>query len=386
MIKTLTAHTSEIDNADTAVAEILEQLNIEKNLLKNSVGMINCYSEFIEAEIVEAICKKLPFDVVGTTTSGNTVPGAIGQIMLSITVLTSDDISFSAAVTETLNTEIYKKQLDETYSKAMAALPGKPSLILVFAPLLFEMAGDYIVESLDSISGGIPIFGTLAVDHTIDYSTAATIYKGKTNKNTLSMILLHGNINPVFSIASVAEEKILGQKAVITDSQGNILKGVNDMSVIAYLQSIGLAPNGKIEGLNAIPFIIDFNDGTKPATRAIFAITSEGHAVCGGAIPVNATLGIGYIDHDDVLSTTRQAMSKLLECNKRDGALIFSCLARNLVLGFDVLSEMEAVQKDLEGKIPFFMSYSGGEMCPVYNEEGKPVNRFHNDTIITCLF
>ncbi|MDR1196280.1 MAG: FIST C-terminal domain-containing protein [Endomicrobium sp.] len=385
MIRTLTAYTSEIDNHETAAAEILEQLDLKKNLLKNSIGIINCHSDFIEAGIVEAICKELPFKTAGTTTLGNCVPGGFAHMQLSIAVLTSDDIIFSSAVTEPLKPDNYKDDLDYAYNKAAKDLPGKPSLVLAFAPLLFDLAGDYIVEALDSLSGGVPIFGTLAVDHTIDYSTAATIYDGKSWKNKLSLILMYGEINPVFSIASVSEDKILGQKAIITESEGNILKRVNDMSVMKYLQSIGLAPNGKIEGLNAIPFIIDFNDGTRTVTRAIFAITPEGYAVCGGVMPLNATLGIGYIDHDDVISTTKETIDKILEQKNRDGLLIFSCLVRNLVLGFDVFAEMEEAEKTIKGKIPYFMSYSGGEICPVYNEEGKFVNRFHNDTIITCL-
>lgn len=386
MIKTLTAHTSEIDNAEAAVAEILGQLDIENNLMENSVGIISCHSEFIDAGIVDNLCKKLPFDVVGATTLGTAVHGGIAQILLTVTVITSDTLSFAAASTKPLRPDTYKDVLADAYNEAAKKLPGKPSLILTFAPLLFDIAGDYLVEAFDAITGGIPIFGTLAVDHTVDYSTAGTFYRGKANKDTLSMILIYGDIDPVFSIASVSDEKILGQKAIITESDGNILKGVNGMSVLKYLQSIGLAPNGKVEGLNAIPFIIDYNDGTKPVTRAIFAITPEGHAVCGGVMPVNATLGIGYIDHDDVLSTTKNSIDKILEQNKNNGLLVFSCIVRNLVLGFDVLAEMEEVDKNIHEKIPFFMAYSGGEICPVYDEKGSPVNRFHNDTIISCLF
>ncbi|MDR1695957.1 MAG: FIST C-terminal domain-containing protein [Endomicrobium sp.] len=386
MIRTLTAHTSELDDVNVAVSEILEQLDLDKNLLKNSAGAISCYSEFIDAGIVAALTEKLPFDVIGATTLGVTVPGGVGQLMLSVTVFTSDDIIFSCAVSEPLKHEAYKQQLNEAYLKAASALPGKPSMMFVFAPLTFNVAGDYMVKTLDEISAGIPIFGTLAVDHTQDYSTARTIFNGKTYPDALSMMLIYGDVEPVFSIASVSDEKILGQKAIITEAEDNVLKGVNGMSVIDYLQSIGLAPNRQIEGLNAIPFIIDFNDGTKPATRAIFAITPEGNAVCGGVMPVNATLGIGSLDHDEVLATTKKASEEILARQKKNGAFIFSCIVRNLILGFDVLAEMDVVQNTMNGKIPFAMSYSGGEICPVYNEEGKLVNRFHNDTIVTCLF
>ncbi|MCL2144073.1 MAG: FIST C-terminal domain-containing protein [Endomicrobia bacterium] len=386
MIKTLTAFTSEIDNVELAVAEILKQIEPEKNLLKNSFGIISCHSEFISLGIVEEVCKNFPFDITGTSTLMTAVPGCIEQVSLTLTIVTSDDIVFSGAVTEPLKIESYKEKIKEAYDKTASAFSKKPAFIFVSAPLIFNIAGDHVVEAIDEVSGGVPAFGTLAVDHTVDYSTVKTIYNGKSYPDTLSMMLIYGDIDPVFSIASVSNEKIFGQKAIITEADENILKGVNGMPVIDYLQSIGLAPNKKIEGLNSIPFIIYFNDGTKPATRAIFAITPEGYAVCGGIMPVNATLGIGYIDHDEVLRTTTQSINDALSQKKNNGLFIFSCLVRNLALGFDVMAEMEAVQKSIDGKIPYFISYSGGEICPVYNEEGKAVNRFHNDTIITCLF
>jgi hypothetical protein len=39
MIKTLTAYTGEIDDVESAVSGILGQLDMEKSLLKNSVGL-----------------------------------------------------------------------------------------------------------------------------------------------------------------------------------------------------------------------------------------------------------------------------------------------------------------------------------------------------------
>ena len=48
MIKTLTAQTHEIDDVELAVSEILEQLNVGEKLLKNTVGILTCYTEFID--------------------------------------------------------------------------------------------------------------------------------------------------------------------------------------------------------------------------------------------------------------------------------------------------------------------------------------------------
>jgi hypothetical protein len=200
------------------------------------------------------------------------------------------------------------------------------------------------------------------------------------------MILISGDIKPSFSVASMVETKIMRQKAIITKSRDNILMEVNNMSVIDYMRSIGLASSGRIEGLNTIPFTIDFNDGGKPVVRAIFSMTPEGYAVCGGSMPINTTLGIGSIDHDDVISTTKESMKKLSLETKNNGLFIFSCVSRNMALGFDISAEMNTVQNIIGDKAPYFMSYSGGEICPIYTGAGKLINRFHNDTIITCLF
>jgi hypothetical protein len=259
-------------------------------------------------------------------------------------------------------------------------------MIFSCSPLFFNIAGDNVVQAIDEVSGGVPLFGTLAVDHTTDYHTSQTIFNKSASINKLSTILISGDIKPSFSVASMLDTKIMRQKAIVTKSRDNILMEVNNMSVLDYLRSIGLARSGKIEGLNTIPFTIDFNDGGKPVVRAIFSMTPEGYAVCGGSMPVNTTLGIGSIDHDDVLLTTKEAMGNLPLETENNGLFIFSCVSRNMALGFDISAEMDTIQNAIGGKVPYMMAYSGGEICPVSIGEGKLINRFHNDTIITCLF
>ena len=56
MITTLTAFTHEIDDAAEATAEILAQLDLEHNLKQNSVGILTCYSEFVESGVVQNLC------------------------------------------------------------------------------------------------------------------------------------------------------------------------------------------------------------------------------------------------------------------------------------------------------------------------------------------
>jgi len=91
MIKVLTASTYELDDAEKAVQEILSQIAPQTALLKNSAAMLFCHIKFIEMGVMEKVCKSLPFDVVGCTSLYFALPNIEGEIMLAVTVLTSDD-------------------------------------------------------------------------------------------------------------------------------------------------------------------------------------------------------------------------------------------------------------------------------------------------------
>lgn len=385
MLKTLTAYTLEIDEVDTAVEEILEQLDLPHNQLKNTVGIISCYSEFVESGVVKALCGRLPFDVVGATTLGNAVPGERSALMLTLAVLTSDDIEFSTAVSASLASE-QEQALSAVYRQAAAPLSAPPSMMMSFMALIYNVGGDVVLDLMDKISGGVPNFGTVTVDHTPDYHTAQVIHNGECYSESLSLLLLSGDVQPSFYVASISETKIMRQKAIITEAQGNVLIKVNDMPILSYMETLGLAKEGRIDGANAIPFIIDYNDGTRPIARAIYALTPEGYAVCGGVMPLGATLSVGTIDYEDVIATTKKALGTMLATSKNGGLLMFSCLSRLLALGVETEAEMETMQTCVGDAAPYQFSYSGGEICPVYDTNGKLVNRFHNDTFIACVF
>lgn len=386
MIKTIVACTLEIDEPAEAVREILGQLDLDNTLLAHSVGLLSCYSEFIDSGVVKALCGALPFPVVGTTTIANAACGELGQLMLTLTVLTSDDVFFSAAVSGSIARE-HEGPLADTYKRAHEGLPGEPVMMLAYAPLIFDVSGDVMIESLDKATGGLPIFGTVSCDHTPDYATSQIIHNGEAAKDVFAMVLLSGEVQPAFWVGGLSEQKAYEQKAIITNSQGNLLQQVNDTSVLYYMETIGLSRDGKIDGINAVPFLVDFNDGTKPVVRAIFALTDKGEAVCGGAMPVGATLSVISMDADDVLSTTAGAVTQALARHTdRSGLLMFSCIGRFFALGVANEREMESVITRVGDIVPYSLTYSGGEFCPMAGPGGKLVNRFHNNTFIACSF
>ncbi|MDR0723231.1 MAG: FIST C-terminal domain-containing protein [Treponema sp.] len=376
----MSAYTFEIDDVAIAVSEILAQLNVEHTLCAHTVGLMTCYDEFIETGVTKAISDALPFDIIGCSTMANAFAGELGEMMLCLTVLTSDEVLFSAGVTQSL-IEIQDAPLIAAYQEARRILPGEPGMMLMCGPIISQLGGEILVEKLDAITGGIPLFGTLAGNHRIDHLKSHTIFNGQSSNDILSFVLVYGPIHPSFFVTTIPGEKIKNQKAIITKAADNILMEINHLPVQVYMEHLGI---DAWVATTSFPFLIDYNDGTKPVLRSIYAFTPEGYAVCGGRMPIGTTIMVGDIDYADVMYTTGETVKQILQVPEPSCILMFSCLARYLVQGADPTAELEQVRSSLHDTVYQFC-YSGGEICPVYNEHGRLVNRFHNCTLIACV-
>jgi len=379
MIKSITAVTREIDDVDAAVNEILTKLNMKENLLKNSMGIISCFSEFAETGVLKAICDAMPFDCIGATTPLCSAEGETDQIMLKIIVLTSDDCDFETIALPI--TEDYKNSISIAINELRKSREDKPELILSYFPLMSTVSGDMILDAIDHAGESIPLFGTMAVDHLPSYPTAMTIHNGEAFRESVVLGFIFGDVDYSFEIASLNEEKIGKREAVITEADGNILISVNNKSVLDWLSEVGITKDSFESSLGILPFFIDYVKGAKPVARAVFAITPEGHVVCGGMMPVGATIAVGRITMDDVLESTENAVKRL---DSEDGVFLsYSCLARYFALGANHEAEANKVVETAEGK-RYSFAISGGEICPLTDTDANQKNLFHNYTNVFC--
>jgi hypothetical protein len=384
MVKSLRLVTTEVDDIEAAASDISAQL-ADKKLLRHSVGLISCFVDFVNSGVVSALAEKLPFPIAGATTLAASANGVQGEVILVLTVLTSDDVEFSLHATGPLSEED-DTPLRAAWKNAVADRQDRPALMLSFAPLLLNVSGDFFVEAWDRIAGDLPNFGTLAVDHNPDYHESQTILNGEAYRDRYVFILCYGKLQPEFLIGGLANEKAFKEKGVVTSSQGNLLKGVNGVSVAEYLVSLGLEKDekGAIKGINSFPFILDYRDRTQPVIRVMFAITPDGSAVCGGKIPEGAILTVGVINAEEVLTVSAALLQQARELAGDRCLLIFSCVGRYFAQGFNPAAEMEKTQEIL-GDIPFHLAYSATELCPVGGKDGKAANRSHNDTMVICM-
>jgi hypothetical protein len=385
MIKMLNAITDQIDDPNAAVAEILEQLDPERNLLKNSIGLVACNYEFIDMGTFEALEEALPFEIAGVTTLGNAAKGLCGQDYLSISVITSDDVSFSSAITGDLTLENLEQEMSGAFERAKETLGSPPVFILAYPPLMPNLEAASFFRIIKRVCADTPVFGTFSCDQTLNFQESKVLYNGKAYRESMVLILMEGNVHPRFFVTSIPERNIQKQHAIITESEGVMLKQVNHMPVMDYLGSLGLAKDGTVEVTSSVPLMVNYNDGTKPVAMAIYEITAEGYARCAGDVPVDATLAIGMLDYESIMETAETMVSRFLDNKDIQGVLMYPCLSRNMLLGVNGSDEMKKIIGLLGDRVPYQICYAGGEICPTENAEGKLVNHIHNFSFVACV-
>jgi hypothetical protein len=326
------------------------------------------------------------------TTLGNAAPGSAGNMELTLMVLTSDDTFFSAGLTDPIVGDD-ETPLRGSYEATAAKLSDKPALMFSFAPLLTKASGDFYVNAFNSITGGVPNFGSITVDNNFDYHDARVIFNGEAYADRYAFVLVGGNIHPEFYLGSISSGRIFPERSVITASRGNQIHEINNMLAVDYLKSIGVSQKeGNLSSINVFPAIIDFNDGTEPVVRALFAATPEGYVVGGGDFPAGATITIGSLDNNEVIRSTTASLKAALARGNADCFIMFSCVGRYFAMEYNPRGEIEKVQEIMEKSgIPYQFTYSGGELCPVHiqgkgnaDKDSPLTNRNHNDTFIIC--
>lgn len=387
MIKTFVAYTAEIDDNVLAVEEILAGLNLEANLQKNSIGLIACHYEFVTAGTVKAVCDALPFDVAGVIASPVSANGETGPLLLTLMVLTADDAEFVSVLTPSI-LENPREIITAAYQNAAAGRQDKPKLILTYAPFVAQNSGDDYADTLTAASGGVPCFGTIAIDDNADFSSCFALHNGVHYSDKMAMVLIYGNVSPKFFIAHMSEDKVLDKSSVVTKSAGHIVMEIDGRSVDDYFENLGLSQASETYyALTTLPFLVDYNDGTPKVSKIFIGLTPERFAIFAGAIPEGCNLHVGVAERQDIILTTSNVLDAMLkEAEGASGLLIYSCIARAMTLGGDFLDELSLVNKKWDGRLPVLMAYSGGEFCPTRTDGGEAVNRFHNNTIVACMF
>ncbi|MCL1893449.1 MAG: FIST C-terminal domain-containing protein [Holophagaceae bacterium] len=390
MLKCASLYTIELDNHEEAVAEIKSQLEKKLPLLDYSIGIVMCHTEFVANGLVNTICKSLPFETVGITSPSQSVNGAIGEQILTIFVITSDDIQFKPGLAMDVREDIYapSKTAYEKIATTCSELPS-PGLVLLFPPFIAK-PGDSFVDDWMRILPDTPIFGGLAGDDSISLENSETIYNGASYKDSLPFLLFYGDIKPRFMFATLSQSEDIKAKGVVTKASGTCVNTIDDKIAFDFFSDTDLFKGNidKNTRLLLTPIFVDFvkrkdYDGV-PVVRGHFGFTEEGDAIFTGAVEDGASISATICSPEDVLQTASKQADLLSSAGNINGLLVFSCLGRraSLMGENNPTAELKAIHDIFNPNTEFMMGYVAGEICPTSIKNGQPTNRFHNFTII----
>jgi hypothetical protein len=381
-----TGFTEEIDDVGAAVAEVLDRLDMDGKLMRNTIGIIHCFADFVDSGVVAGLCERLPFDVVGCTTISICAPGVIASMGLAISVLTSDDVVFSAGISAPVGAGGLDGPLSEAYARVCEPHGGRPKLLLPFIPFMVSVSGDDFIAKLDELSGGIPAFGTLPISDDTEFKGCYTLFNGECRDDALVLAAASGSVDPLFLSASISQAPdatLLTPSAIITEAARNVLISINGVPAEDFIASVGLAQRGGLGSLISVPFVIDLADGTRLIRYCIGGDGSGGAILCGNA-PVGAKIGFASMGLDDIVASTGAKVREAVSGAEGRGLLMYTCAARLWALGANNDAETEEIAAAVGGRAPYLCACSGGEIFPQRLEDGRLANFLQNASMIIC--
>jgi len=384
MVSMYVARTSEIDEIDIAIEEIKSQIDFSA-LKKNSGGIIYCHIDFVDSGVVAALTKELPFSVIGMTSMAMACEHGYGLYDLTLTVLTSDEVTFETGMTNPINKDNYIEEINNLYTSLRKNVKDDPALIISFMPYIRDVSGYEVVEAMDETVNGIPIWGAISNNVDFNYETVQTICNNRQLRAGLAVMFINGPIKPQFIVSSIPERNISDNRAIITKSEGAILSEVNDMPVLEYLKNRGLIITK--ENITTIPFLIYYDNADEPVALGFYTLFDDGTVLTGGKMPAGTSFAVGSIDAEGIFESAEAGIKQILQIPERNVTLLLPCVTRYIMLAPNQESELELITKQLnESGLPFAMGYSGGEISPMKDANGKQKNLFHNYTFCACVF
>ncbi len=386
MLRAFNVFTREGHDSIRAAREIQAQIEAFP-LDENNLGLMVCEQEFIDQGIAAAVAAVLPFPCVGINTTISCVQGAADIHLLSLIILTSDDITFELFLSEPV-TDISRSTPLSPFRNIHLDGSEPPSLILAFSPMLFDVGVDEEIffHMLDEAVGPIPVFGSLAVNYVDgDYIGSRILHNRRHYRDRAILVMLRGPVRPRFAFGSIPSGCIIAQDAVITKSHNTVLMEINNRPVLEFLKELGLYTGNKLTGAHAYPFNINPGNGQPSYNTITYGMTPEGYLLCGKAVPRGGTMSLIAQDYASVMKTTREVMQAIKDCGSANAVLVFSCHGRSINLGFEDMAEVELVKETFPGTPPFLLAYSGGEICPVRNNNGEQASRLFSHTLVACI-
>ena len=400
-MKSATAISYELDNIHAATKELTTQIRDKLTFGKNTVAILHGQPDMAIGELSSAISRDLGCPVIGGTTAAGALLTNDGYHELAVVlhVLSDDDCLFATAISGSMETDPIK-EITATYQNAYRNLKeqdgdAEPKMVICVASIVQSIATDNIVETLSGLCGNLPVFGFVAGDD-FEFCKQQVYLEGDSGGDRLAILLLSGNIQPIFQTANLAGKQSI-EKRLVTKAHDNVICEIENSPAYDYIKEFPFI-NDETTVLFNYQFFVEMpgdanNDGI-PVSRALNTFDKEtGEVTCFANVPLNSYIGLLYCEGKDVAATSEAGIKEFMEKIKTAGGgyeystvLIATCSLRNMFLADMREKEGDLVKELIPSNLTVSGLYAFGEIAPTSVRDDKAVNRFHNATFTMCAF
>ena len=341
---------------------------------------------------IVSVTKKTP--LVGGTTAGEIFGKVLNQGSVVVIALNSGNIRFIEGIAKEVRKN--EKYAGICLGRDILKKAGKYKKIAKSLILLPDgLAGDglsLITGVKDVLGEDFEIVGGALGDDS-NFKKTYQYYNGKVYCDSVVGLLICGDFRTATGVGSGWES--IGPRFKCTKAKGNIVyKFGNKKALDAYEEYLGVERSSKLPaiGLEYPMGMIDDKaeiDGNEYfQIRCPLAINSKlGSITFAAAIPEGKEVTLTYSSRNSIINGSRlsamQAKKTLGSKSKPLIILMFSCVARKIVLGRRTNEEINAVKRILGKDAPIIGFYTYGEIGPI--DKRVPLlksARWHNETIV----
>ncbi|CAN1524355.1 COG3287 Uncharacterized conserved protein [Rhabdaerophilaceae bacterium] len=310
--------------------------------------------------------------------------------------LVSDEIATAVAMRfEATRIGLHSLLIDE---KGDSSLVGQEIATRLAAPDLrgvflisdgLHVNGSQLVAGMRSVfKDDIVISGGLAGDGS-DFRNTVVHCNGMTLERQVVAVAFYGDAIAI-GHGSAGGWDVFGPKRVITRSQDNVLYAFDGRSALdLYKLYLGEEASG-LPGTGLLyPLMISDPDRPERAlVRTILAVNeAEGSMTFAGDVPEGWTAQLmrGHFDRlsSAAADATSAAMAGRAPGDSDIAAVLISCIGRRILMGENIVDEIEAAQEVLGGQTITTGFYSYGEISP---HSASGACEFHNQTMTVTTF
>lgn len=393
----ITTSSRNFDDTDAIVSDLLTGVTISDT--QHTLALLMCDSRVSCKPLVKALSLQLGVSVLGGTTLTLPLSESPDETSATLTVFSKPGLEYSVAVSPPLEEESFEAQMNELHRQCLATLKGEPKLLMPFIPLVPGLGTDKFVSRLFQLAGNTPVFGGTTTNDLA--STQALVFAaGTVWEQNMVLVAISGDIQPAFAMAS--QLTVMAEYGpAVTHNEGNVVYKVDDMTFCEYLQSMGISPEQRQNGVDALvqygPLPARLRgkgeDDGVPEIRCIsYTNPQEGSAAFSSELPEGTRVNIGLIHKDDVAQSARHCVNTLLDAMKSqektgyryEMLFCLPCLARYYAMLGGENIESKLLNEMLPGTLAPTGYYGFLEIAPTYGADGKIHNRSNNASLVIC--